>query len=432
MMGATMFQLVGHDCPMGRYPAPVVPIGTLDGALVAIYVSESNRIEVVPVDQNRDFIHHSESLRGELGKFNYRGDCLFALAADRLLVYRSDQQARFFADLLRDSRFVSDDPFFRYSLAKTTHSASVILTAVRECIEYLQTYASAFVDQWYYSVRSQVADRLPGTHLPMVAGAFLAEHWPPSDPAYASPPPRPRLSDLEPSPVALAILRDEHSSEHQPVLNALLARLWEPLQAYARSFARNLDSEDVVQGFLLKSIESSLWSKYDPGKGPFNRFVLGAFRNYTTDQLRSSMALRRGPSPREVPLDFGEDGPTSLTDDSTPEAVFHREWLAALLSNLLSQTLLTLEERYAARERAMLYRAFRDRVVTPCLSESKAPPLRVIAQRIGMTERATAKAVSSVVLDFQREFIRELRKHVESDEESQEILDELLGHAQKP
>ena len=33
----TAFALLGHDNPYGSYPAPVVPIGNLDGRLVAIY-----------------------------------------------------------------------------------------------------------------------------------------------------------------------------------------------------------------------------------------------------------------------------------------------------------------------------------------------------------------------------------------------------------
>jgi hypothetical protein len=38
-MSNVVFKLLGHDNPLGRYPGQVVPVGTLNDELVAIYAS---------------------------------------------------------------------------------------------------------------------------------------------------------------------------------------------------------------------------------------------------------------------------------------------------------------------------------------------------------------------------------------------------------
>ena len=68
------FVLLGHDCPHGAYPAPVIPIGLLDGHLVAIYPGGAKGPTPEPIRDSDDFVRHNEPETD----FDYRKYGLFA------------------------------------------------------------------------------------------------------------------------------------------------------------------------------------------------------------------------------------------------------------------------------------------------------------------------------------------------------------------
>lgn len=94
------FILLGHDSPLGRYPAPVVPVGLLNGQLVALYPGGSPSPGVEPVDETQSYVHHDRRLRKALIHFDYRIERLFAFTRVRVISYPIAAERQFFQKVL--------------------------------------------------------------------------------------------------------------------------------------------------------------------------------------------------------------------------------------------------------------------------------------------------------------------------------------------
>ena len=95
----TRFRLLGHDCPYGAYPAPLVPVGRLAGKLVAIYPAGQMGPSVEEIDDEFVYVPHSKKLCKSLAGFDYRVDRLFGLSRDQVLRYRADREAEYLRGL---------------------------------------------------------------------------------------------------------------------------------------------------------------------------------------------------------------------------------------------------------------------------------------------------------------------------------------------
>jgi hypothetical protein len=96
-----LFTLLGHDCPFGQYPAPVVPIGRLQGRLVAILPGETSPVvEDLPADCH--FVHYDRLMRKKLRTFDYQSERLFAFSDQEVECYPAQEEKQFFQELLRE------------------------------------------------------------------------------------------------------------------------------------------------------------------------------------------------------------------------------------------------------------------------------------------------------------------------------------------
>lgn len=154
-MSRTTFELVGHDNPLGRYPAPVVPIGRLNGSLVVIYAAEPGS-EVFPLRAKVRFIRHGKLLKESLKGFDYRLHRLFAFGDSDVEFYPIQSEAQYFRDLLRRPSTRHESPFFRLSLAKGAGQPTLIVQELITCLEELSAGPGGFVDLWYEVQRSEV------------------------------------------------------------------------------------------------------------------------------------------------------------------------------------------------------------------------------------------------------------------------------------
>jgi hypothetical protein len=91
----SVFILVGHDCPYGEYPAPVIPVGHLDGRLVTIYPGGADGPSVEPLDEDALYVLHDEILRDSLRDFDYRLHRLFAQSRGEVWFYPVNQERQF-------------------------------------------------------------------------------------------------------------------------------------------------------------------------------------------------------------------------------------------------------------------------------------------------------------------------------------------------
>jgi hypothetical protein len=142
------FLLIGHDCPFGAYPAPVVPVGKLDGKLVAVYAGAQNAT-VSEIAADSHFVVHSPRINEQLNEFSYERQRLFAYSADEVVSYATSEEREFLARVLDDSLLRIEDPFMRLALAKGTRDASVTLRELQACAKNLNLSASELIPDWY-------------------------------------------------------------------------------------------------------------------------------------------------------------------------------------------------------------------------------------------------------------------------------------------
>jgi small subunit ribosomal protein S2 len=158
-MAQEEFLLLGHSSPLGRYPAPVIPVGRLDEKMVAIY-ARGGEPDVVPIAAGCSYVAHDASLRRSLSEFDYRSHRLFALEEDRILSYPIEREREFFLTLLKNSQFSEDNPFFRLSLAKSSREASAIERELRPCVEELSHRALNYLDAWIEEEKQSVVAKV--------------------------------------------------------------------------------------------------------------------------------------------------------------------------------------------------------------------------------------------------------------------------------
>jgi nucleoid DNA-binding protein len=156
-MRADRLELIGHDNPLGHYPAPVIPIVQHKGALMAIYARDSGP-EVVRLSPRVKFIHHEETLRESLNKFDYQVHRLFAISKELLEFYPIRSEARYLRDLLSRPLILRADPFLRLSIAKGTGQAPLVVKEMISCIRELKQGSEGFVTLWYRFQRENMVE----------------------------------------------------------------------------------------------------------------------------------------------------------------------------------------------------------------------------------------------------------------------------------
>jgi len=157
------FELLGHDNPLGQYPAPVVPVGRLDDSMVAVYASREFDQEIVCIDQEAEFVRHDGTTRATLAGFDYLIHRLFAFDENNIRYYSIQEEAYFFEQLLQEPIIKQQDPFFRLSLAKGSKVRDLINKEIVSCLKELNSEpdadAAVFVTSWYEAQRKATSNQ---------------------------------------------------------------------------------------------------------------------------------------------------------------------------------------------------------------------------------------------------------------------------------
>jgi CheY-like chemotaxis protein len=145
--------LLGHQCPLDIYPGPVVPIGTLDRKLVAVYYhrESANQSPIIEaLSESCHFVRHSDP--DHLPPFNPVRDRLFALSQDDLRIYSARARSQFYLKLLRSPGFARDNPYLRFALAKVVGDNNTIQHELASCRIDLLSVSPDLPDMWYSSI----------------------------------------------------------------------------------------------------------------------------------------------------------------------------------------------------------------------------------------------------------------------------------------
>lgn len=167
-------------------------------------------------------------------------------------------------------------------------------------------------------------------------------------------------------------------------LNSLCEWYWFPVYAYARRTGSGPDeAQDLAQGFFLHLIEKRDFSTASPQRGRFRSYLLASFRHYMSNQRDRAQAQKRGGGETILPLDFSDAEKRYLTepaDNRTPEKLYERRWVMALLERVLGQ----LRSEFEADRKLALFDA-----IKPVLTgEGIEKPYREVAAENAMSESA--------------------------------------------
>ncbi len=105
------FELLGWDNPYERFPAPAIPVGRLDGQLVAVYSGGEKHDDPIPEDA---VYRHLTTEQIKMFKgFDRLRERLFASSEHVVTRYARCDEAIFFLKLLAEPSFCQDFPEMR-------------------------------------------------------------------------------------------------------------------------------------------------------------------------------------------------------------------------------------------------------------------------------------------------------------------------------
>jgi DNA-directed RNA polymerase specialized sigma24 family protein len=198
----------------------------------------------------------------------------------------------------------------------------------------------------------------------------------------------------------------------------------EPVYCYLRRRGcGEEDAKDLVQDFFAACLRSDFFAQADPARGRFRNFLLSSLQHFLANAQRAAHAQKRRPPKGLVSLQelAGSDsGGFEPADRETPEAVFHRAWLADLTQRVLRR----LKAECQATDKQEHYEILHQRLVLPALEGAKPPPLRALSGRLGLTEKQAANQLLTARRAFQRILEEEIRSYANSEDEvSAELRD---------
>lgn len=217
------------------------------------------------------------------------------------------------------------------------------------------------------------------------------------------------------------VLRAAHESRHetdQPALSDFCRAYWRPVYAVARADGlRHEDAQDVTQIFFSSLTTARSLSGVSPENGRLRSFLLASFRRHLSHWRSRATALKRGGAdPRRLDMTGADDFYRLIPPDRlSPEVLYDRHWMLAVIDLAVSRLVATEKERGKAP-------LLND--LMPALTGGGGPPYAEIAARHRLTEAAVKMTVSRYRSRL-RDLVRtEIARTVVSDDE----IDDEIRH----
>lgn len=208
----------------------------------------------------------------------------------------------------------------------------------------------------------------------------------------------------------------------QDAKEALLRRYWKPVYWFVR-LTGGYDAStalDVTQGFFVKVLEGKLVERADPMRGSFRSYLKTSLRHFLIDQARAESARRKTGRTVQLSLEEAEAGAAELVaagKEFTPEQVFEREWVAAVVRAAVAET----ERKLRTEGKEAYVDAFRLHDLEGGRS------YREVAERLGRSEDDVRNYLR-VARDLFRDCVRaEVRETVGNIDDLGSEMAELFG-----
>jgi DNA-directed RNA polymerase specialized sigma24 family protein len=201
-------------------------------------------------------------------------------------------------------------------------------------------------------------------------------------------------------------------------LEKLCRTYWYPLYAYVRRRGYGHDdAQDLTQGFLLQLLERKSFARVEQSKGLFRSFLLAGMNYFLADERSRASAQKRGGGGTVLSFDAQtaqQRYRLEPVDELSPDKIFERQWVQALLDTVLER----LEREYREAGKAELFERLRVHLVAGTAQESYA----AAAAALGMTANAAKKAAQRMRNRYQELFREEIAQTIA---EPAELEDEM-------
>jgi RNA polymerase sigma-70 factor (ECF subfamily) len=164
-----------------------------------------------------------------------------------------------------------------------------------------------------------------------------------------------------------------------------------------------VDAEDLTQAYFARFFEKDYLADFRPEAGRFRTFLRASVSHFLANEWDRERAQKRGGGRAPLSIDAAtaeERLRLEPVDRLTPEAIFERQWTAALLARCLD---LLREEEAASGGRDRF-----ERLKTFLTGEGATSSYEAVARELGLTESAVRVAVHRL----RRRFCAVLRREV--------------------
>lgn len=215
----------------------------------------------------------------------------------------------------------------------------------------------------------------------------------------------------------------EPSETSEAALENLCQAYWYPVYAFIRRRGHTAeDARDLAQEFFATLLEKGYLADADPDRGRFRAFLLTAVARFVSKQHERAAAQKRGGGRQKLSLNF-DDGESRYqhepSHDWTAERIFERRWALTLLDRTLSQL---RQDHEAAGKLAQF-----DVLKVFLTGEAGAPPLRQVAEKLGMTEGAVKVAIHRLRQKYREALRAQIAQTVAAQEDVDNELAVLLA-----
>lgn len=210
------------------------------------------------------------------------------------------------------------------------------------------------------------------------------------------------------------------SERSREALGALANAYWFPLYAYARQLGVAAhESEDVVQSFFARLLETGDLAKVVRGEARFRAFLRAALRNFVANRRAADRAEKRGGGRVALDVDLGAAESRFVAEcagrEADPESVFERVWARELVGRALAN----LETEYRDTGRGDLWDVLRGELEGA--GDPAAGP-----ERAGLEPGAYRVAVHRLRRRFRDALLAEVNDTVRDPDDAAAELDAVL------
>jgi RNA polymerase sigma-70 factor (ECF subfamily) len=194
------------------------------------------------------------------------------------------------------------------------------------------------------------------------------------------------------------------TTEARAALAGLCEAYWPPVYAFIRRRGLSpADAEDLTQSYFARFFEKDYLGDFRPEAGRFRTFLRASISHFLANEWDRERALKRGGGQVRISLDAAtaeERLRLEPIDRLTPEAVFERQWAAAVLARCLERL---REEQSASGGRERF-----DRLKAFLTGDGVSADYAALARELGLSDSTLRVAVHRL----RRRFAAVLRDEV--------------------